>query len=186
MAEDGRPPPWRVLARRRIVDDRWLRLDAERIEAQDGTIIEPWYLVDGQPWACAVAWTPDRQVVMIEQYRRGVDRWSLEIPAGNLDPGEEPAAAALRELLEETGYAAMGAPRHLGSWWPEPAHNSARAHGFAVGVAPEPRATRLDPGEHITVRLMSVAAVEAAIADGSFCHGVQIGFWYAARARSLP
>lgn len=48
----------------------------------------------------------DGRVVLIENYRLSVDRRLLEIPAGTLEPGENPAEAALRELAEETGYRA--------------------------------------------------------------------------------
>lgn len=48
----------------------------------------------------------DGTVTLIRQLRPSVDATLLEIPAGRLDPGEEPAACGLRELAEETGLAA--------------------------------------------------------------------------------
>ena len=71
------PRPWRLLSTRTVLEDRWLRIDAERLETDNGHIIDPWYIAHGQAWACAVALTPDRQVVMVEQYRRGVDRFQV-------------------------------------------------------------------------------------------------------------
>lgn len=184
MAEDP-PPRWRVLSRRRVLEDRWLALDAERLETPSGRIVEPWYLAHGHAWACAVPLTPEGHLVMVEQYRRGPDAWVLEVPAGNCEPGESPAAAAVRELAEESGYRPAAPAIALGRWWPEPAHNTAHASGFLVRVDPQPLAAAPDPEEHLRVVVLTPPAVEEAIASGRFCHGVQIGFWYAARARGL-
>jgi len=48
--------------------------------------------------------TDEGNIVMVEQYRKPLEKSLLEIPAGKLDPGEEPAQTAIRELEEETGY----------------------------------------------------------------------------------
>jgi ADP-ribose diphosphatase len=57
-------------------------------------------------WCNVVAVTPEDELVLVWQYRFGTDALSLEVPGGVIDPGESPEAAARRELLEETGYAA--------------------------------------------------------------------------------
>src|SRR4051812_39700268 len=93
---------WRLLSTRPGGDDRWLVLDAERVETSRGMVLDPWYTMRGSPWACAVATVPDGRLVMVEQYRRGAHAWVLEIPAGVIDAGEDPAAAAVRELAEES------------------------------------------------------------------------------------
>lgn len=57
------------------------------------------------PGAVAViALTADKKLVMVEQYRKALERTLIEIPAGKLEPGEEPEKTAIRELEEETGY----------------------------------------------------------------------------------
>lgn len=53
-----------------------------------------------------IALTKDKKIVLVEQYRKALERSLLEIPAGKLEPGEEPALTAERELEEETGYRA--------------------------------------------------------------------------------
>ncbi len=60
--------------------------------------------ISSPDWANIVALTADDQVVLVNQYRHGIDAASLEIPGGIVDPGEDPLAGAKRELLEETGY----------------------------------------------------------------------------------
>ena len=48
--------------------------------------------------------TDDNKIVMVEQFRKALERTIVEIPAGKLEKGEEPALCARRELEEETGY----------------------------------------------------------------------------------
>lgn len=57
------------------------------------------------PGAVAIiAITAQGKLVLVEQYRKALERSIIEIPAGKIDPGEEPLTTALRELEEETGY----------------------------------------------------------------------------------
>ena len=128
---------------------------------------------------------PDGRLVLVEQYRHGAGRIMLELPAGDIDAGEDPAAAAVRELAEETGFAAIAAPIPLGVLYPEPARNRSRAHGYLVRVAASPGATALDEAEAIRVRTMTVAEAFAAIADGRLAHGVQVGLLWQARGAGL-
>lgn len=51
---------------------------------------------------------PDERIVLIRQYRAAVDEHVIELPAGKIDPGEDPLACASRELGEEVGLAAEG------------------------------------------------------------------------------
>lgn len=179
------PVPWTVLARRTLVADRWLTLHADTVRTGDGAVLDPFYLVDERSWACAVPVLPDGRLVLVEQYRHGAGRVMLELPAGDLDAGEPPAAAAVRELAEETGYAATAEPVPLGVFFPEPARNRSRAHGYLVRVAATAGATALDPAEAIRVRTMTVAETFAAIADGRLAHGAQVGFLWQARGAGL-
>ncbi len=56
--------------------------------------------------AAVVALTETGKIVLVRQYRTAIDRVTVEIPAGKLDPGEDPLDCAKRELLEETGFSA--------------------------------------------------------------------------------
>ncbi len=64
------------------------------------------FVIQTADFVTVVALTPNMDVVAIEQYRHGVDRFSIEMPSGLVDPGEDALTAAKRELLEETGYEA--------------------------------------------------------------------------------
>jgi len=64
----------------------------------------PYYSLRLPDYAAVVALTEDQRVLAVRQYRPAVERHTIELPSGVVDPGETPAEAARRELLEETGY----------------------------------------------------------------------------------
>lgn len=99
--------PWRMLTRREVLHQPpWMRIWSERLQLPDGRVIHDWLTMEMPDVAAIVAVTPDGDVVTERSYKHGPRRVSISVPAGHVDPGEEPLAAAKRELLEETGYAA--------------------------------------------------------------------------------
>lgn len=170
------PAPWRLLASETLIDTPWFRLHRERVSTGRGHVLDPFWRVDAPSWVCVVAVTPDAQVVLVEQYRRGVDRIVRELPAGNLDPGEDPAVCAARELAEETGYRVRGPLRPLGALSPEPARSSAIAHGFACTVEALPGASSQEASEDIATVLVPQAALAADPTACGVVHAVHHAF----------
>lgn len=171
---------WRLLAADTVVDSPWFRLHRERVATGAGHILDPFWRVDAPSWVCVVATAPDGRVVLVEQYRRGCDQVVRELPAGNLEPGEDPAACAARELAEETGYRPRSPLIPLGRLYPEPARSSSCAHGFACTVGARPGRVAREPGEDMRV----VMVPGARLADPAACgvvHAVHHAFLAAAR-----
>ncbi|MEK3730840.1 MULTISPECIES: NUDIX hydrolase [Paenibacillus] len=71
------------------------------------------------PGAVAVLALKDQKMLVVDQYRQPLGRCEVEIPAGKLEPGEDPLEAAKRELEEETGYT-CGSIRKLHSFYTSP------------------------------------------------------------------
>ncbi|MFS1512256.1 NUDIX hydrolase [Chengkuizengella sp. SCS-71B] len=71
------------------------------------------------PGAVAVLAIYEDKMIVVEQYRKPLEKNQIEIPAGKLDPGEEPKEAALRELKEETGFD-CGSIKHINSFYTSP------------------------------------------------------------------
>jgi ADP-ribose pyrophosphatase len=169
------PSPWQVLRRRTLLADAHLGIHAERVRLPAGQEIEPWYVIDAPHWVAVVPVLPDGRIVLIEQYRHGSQLVSRELPAGNIDAGEDAVDAARRELREETGYRGAGAAIPLGTLCPEPARSRATATGFLIPCQAEPEAQRLDAGEDIAVIVLPFAAVLAPDRAG-IVHGTQLAF----------
>lgn len=95
----------RLIETEQIADGRFLRVRTDRVRLPDGNAAFRQYVV--HPGAVAIAAFVDADNLVFEyQYRYPLGRHFIELPAGKIDPGEEPLATGRRELLEETGYVA--------------------------------------------------------------------------------
>lgn len=117
--ERGRPT---LLARTRILDLKSVPFRHPRRDGQRDFMV-----IDAPDWVNVLAHTHDDRLVMVNQFRFGINGFSWEIPGGVIEHGEDPVLAGTRELLEETGYAGIEA-RLLTSVHPNPAFMSNRCH----------------------------------------------------------
>lgn len=120
-------------------------------------------------WVNVVAVTPDKKLVMVEQYRFGIGALTIEPTGGMVDPGEEHLQAAQRELLEETGFG-EGDWQYLGSVQANPAMHDNVCHMWLARDVVEVQSPQPDPGEAIRVHVMSVDEVRQAFNDGTLAH----------------
>lgn len=115
------------------------------------------------PESVAIVAAEREEVVVVTQPRAGAAAPTVELPAGKLEEGEEPAAAAVRELREECSLAATSWLA-LGSFWAVPAYSTERVHAFlATGLSPA--AGQPDADERITVRRLAVVELPGALSD---------------------
>jgi 8-oxo-dGTP pyrophosphatase MutT (NUDIX family) len=78
----------------------WFEVVGKTMKADE----DPYYSLRLPDYTAIVALTEDQRVLVVRQYRPALEQYTLELPSGLIDPGETPAEAARRELLEETGY----------------------------------------------------------------------------------
>jgi ADP-ribose diphosphatase len=105
-------------------------------------------------------------VILIRQYRYAVNRWLWELPAGSVDEGEEPEAAAKRECHEEIGQVPETIVR-LGSLFPTPGYCDEEMIFFRLSSLAEPtEAAELDEDEHIEPRTFTIADAREMIRRG--------------------
>ena len=86
-----------------VGDFHFFALHKHAMVDAEGRPVRDAYTFACPDWASVVAITTSGELVLVRQYRHGIDGPSLETPGGLIDEGEDPAAAARRELLEETG-----------------------------------------------------------------------------------
>jgi ADP-ribose pyrophosphatase len=125
------------------------------------------YILDMPDWVQVIPVTAEGRFVLVEQFRPGTRRVTLEFPAGLVDGGEAPIEAAVRELAEETGYRG-GNAMVIRSYDPNPALQNNRLHIVVVDGCRATGDRDQDPGEAIRVRLASEDELEALIHEGRF------------------
>lgn len=90
---------------KRLYSGKIIDIQVDEVELSDGNRAER-ELVKHPGAVAIIAVTNEQKVVLVEQYRKAIERSILEIPAGRIEQGEEPALTAARELEEEAGYQA--------------------------------------------------------------------------------
>src|SRR5215210_7389805 len=128
----------RILARRTIQVSPWVECVARDVQFSSGELPETYHSLVQADYVAIVALTPDKRIPLVRQYRPAVEDFCLELPAGLVEEGEDPAATCRRELLEETGYETKSL-HFLGTTRPDTGRLSNRSYSFFVTAG-----TRID------------------------------------------
>jgi ADP-ribose pyrophosphatase len=175
------------LGTKRVYTGRVVNLDVDRVRFPNGS--EGELEMVRHPGASAVVpflsdpTGDDPQLLLIRQYRYAAEGYLYEIPAGRLDPGEEPAACAARELREETGCTAEHV-EHLYTVYTTPGFTDEKIHIFmAVGLARGESAREAD--EFLEVETMTLSRALELIRTGEIRDGkTAVGILFAAGFRA--
>ncbi|MBU93995.1 MAG: NUDIX domain-containing protein [Balneola sp.] len=122
-------------------------------------------------WVNVLALTKDQKVILVEQYRYGIQAPTLELPGGVCDPEELPLETSKRELLEETGYISEEWVS-LGKVSSNPAMQDNYTHSFLALNCEKVADQKLDGNERIHVHLISVAQFLDNVESGIIHHSL--------------
>jgi ADP-ribose pyrophosphatase len=165
------PGRWRVVETEFLQDCKVFDVSRTQAESPRTGEIHPFYRIDSVDWVNIIPITAAGELVMVRQYRHGLDGFTIETPGGMVDPGEAPAFAASRELLEETGYrAAEIVP--LGGVNPNPALFGNLLHVFLGRDAVKVDEVRNESTEETHVELVPRSELAALIHDGQVNHAL--------------
>lgn len=154
--------PWIQLQRTPVLSNRHLQIDEIRCELPDSSTRD--FYVKVQPDAVAVlAITADSEVLVTRQFRPGPQTWLTELPGGFIDSGEDPVAAAHRELLEETGH--RGEMRLVGDYFLD-AYSTMRRYCFLATNCVRVNNAAVDESEVDTVDHISIMQVREFASSG--------------------
>ena len=160
--------PWKTKTRQTILDQRpWLLVENHTVELPDGRLIPNWPWIITPDYVNVVAVTTDERFVCFRQVKYGVEGTTLGIVGGFVEEGEEPIAAARRELLEETGYeSADWIP--LGSYRVDPNRGIAMGHLYLARQARYITPRNADVLEEQDLLLLTHSELETALSQGEF------------------
>lgn len=119
--------------------------------------------------ANVVAITSDEEIVLVRQFRFGIQDYTLELPGGFVDNGEDHALAVKRELSEETGYTGTGW-QYLGAVQANPVFMNAKIHQYVVQNVTKTDIVKLDEGEDVEVVLLKKSKVIELLRNGKIAH----------------
>lgn len=158
----GSPAPWTRAGDDEVAYHGFARILRRPLLLPDGREAL-WDIHDSPATVSVLALTDDDRVVLVEQYRPGPDRLVLSLPGGLVDDGEEPVAAGVRELREETGFSVASA--ELVASVDPPSHTRPRHVVLARG-AHAVGEQQLDELEQIAVVVLTVAELRRRLPTG--------------------
>jgi ADP-ribose pyrophosphatase len=161
--------PWKILESYHLHKN--VRID--KCELPNGMLIDGFVLEYGD-WATIFALTKEQEVVLVRQYRHGLQKVLLELPGGAMDARDEsPLQAARRELLEETGYTSDTFIQ-IGCISPNPANQTNLIYSFLALNAVKTGSQALDETEDIEVVLKPLDEVIRMAKNSELLQSMQV------------
>lgn len=137
-------------------------------------------LIDSPNWVNIVPITTNGKIVIIEQFRHGISDFTIEIPGGLVDHGEDFSEAATRECIEETGYSSDNQVVFLAEVSPNPAFLNNKLQIFLWENCEKRHIQKFDSHEDIIVKEVEISEVKQMIKEGLINHSLVLNalFYY--------
>jgi ADP-ribose pyrophosphatase len=130
-------------------------------------------ILEARDWVNIVAVTPEKKIVVVKQFRFGVSKTTVEIPAGIIEIGETPEQAAMRELEEETGYTSTNW-QYLGWFEANAAFLNNVCHSLLALDVVKTQSIKLDEGEDISTDELSFDELNKTIEQGKMRNSLSV------------
>jgi ADP-ribose pyrophosphatase len=173
---------WKIKRSETVADCKIFKVRRDfSIRDSDGAEF-PFYCLENPHWVNIIPITISGEVVLIEQYRHGIEEITLEIPGGMVDQGENAQLAATRELVEETGYV----PNEtilIGKTRPNPAIQNNWVYHYLAIDCEKHHEPEFDATESVLTKLEPINNVPNLIKDGKITHSLVIAafHWFSLR-----
>ena len=156
---------WEKLSSEKLLETPYFTVRSDKLRLPDGEIKENYYVLERPDAAIIFPVTREGTVVLVRQYRPPLERMELGLPAGLVDTGEEPEAAARRELQEETGCAG-GEWEALGAIASSPSLKDNWAYLYLARNVEKVSGQNLDEHERLDTVEVPLGEVRGLVHDG--------------------
>src|SRR3954469_15839771 len=154
----------KTLSSEKIFSGRIISLQVDEVELPNGNKAKR-ELIKHPGAVAIVALTNENKIVMVEQYRKALERTIVEIPAGKLEKGEEPIVCAHRELEEETGYECESLEL-LTSFYTSPGFANEIVHVYlAKNLTKKENSAALDEDEFVNLEELTLEEAVAYVTE---------------------
>lgn len=165
--------PWSIVRENKEYSTSVFELFKRRMRRQSGDDHSEgdFHVLSAPAWVNVIPITPKNEIVLVEQFRYGIEQPTLEIPGGIVDSGESPLESAGRELLEETGF---GSDQwsSLGKVSSNPAILDNYTHIYLAENCRRIQPQNLDEHEHIKVHIIPFDDFLQQIRNGVVHHAI--------------
>lgn len=168
------PANWEELNREHLVDCRVFQVYKKRFQHSQTQKESDFFVIDCNDWVQVLALTPERELIMVNQFRYGSKTHSWEVPGGIIDDADgDPITAGERELLEETGYAGKNA-RLIGWVYSNPAILSNRSHFVLIENCELVATQSWDEHEEIEIKIVPLEQALEMARTGKISHTIAL------------
>lgn len=168
---------WKRKRSKPVADCRVFKVREDVCERDIDRTESTFFVVENPDWVNVIAMTRNRELILIEQFRHGIEEVILELPGGMIDDAEAPETAARRELLEETGFSADRFVL-LGTSHPNPAIQNNMIHHFLAIDCEKTQSPEFDEHESVLTKIVSLEKAEELIAAGAVTHSLVVAAFH--------
>ncbi len=164
---------WTILHSQYALNERWIKVRQDRCRMPDGTIVDPYYVLEYPDWVNVLALDKEQNVILTRLYRHGIGKTVLELPSGSVDPNETPLETVERELLEETGYR-FEQVIQTSVVSPNPGNHANRAYSFLATGGEKIAEPSFDESEEIETFLVSLEEFKKMLANNELVQAMHV------------
>ncbi len=157
---------WKILKSKYLLKNPWINVRQDKCQLPNGKVIDKFFVLERPDWVLIFPVTKNKEVILVKQYKHGIGKIILELPAGGIDKTDSsPLAAAKRELKEETGYSG-GTWSQEGEWTHEPSGQTNKIIFYIAEDIKEKFKQSFDATEDIEVIKVPLKNIRRMISKG--------------------
>lgn len=156
---------WKIISEEDVSPSPWYKIYKQKVQLPDGKVIDDFYVSKLGDVSTIIAIDDDKKILMAKQYKHGLGKVTLELPAGRIKKGDTKLSAAKRELMEETGYKADNYIE-IGGVCPVPTKDGSIMYGFIATGLEDTGCPNPDITENIEVEKYTLDQIKQMIKEG--------------------